>query len=69
MPARGNRMGFNRFNLSKVIEAGLTYRPLAVTAHDTLEYHLARPREQQENMRNGLPAERERALLEEWHRR
>jgi 2'-hydroxyisoflavone reductase len=67
MPARGDRVGFNRFNLSKVLNAGLTYRPLAVTAKDTLEYQLSRPKEEQQNMRNGLPADREQALLEEWH--
>lgn len=69
MPARGTYVGFNRFNLSKVLDAGLTYRPLAVTARDTLEYHLARPPEARDNLRNGLPAERERALLAEWHGR
>jgi 2'-hydroxyisoflavone reductase len=67
MPARGDRLGFNRFDLSKALTAGLTYRPLAVTARDTLEYQLGRPQEEQLNMRNGLPAERESELLREWH--
>ncbi len=68
MPARGDRVGFNRFDISKALSAGLTYRPLAVTAMDTLEYHFTRPDEEQLNMRNGLPAEREQELLDEWHR-
>lgn len=67
MPARGDRVGFNRFNISKALAAGLTFRPLAVTALDTLEYHLSRPAAERENLRNGLPGDRERELLAEWH--
>lgn len=67
MPARGNRVGFNRFDLTRSLEAGLTYRPLAVTAKDTLDYHLSRPAERRQQMRAGIPAERERELLDAWH--
>jgi 2'-hydroxyisoflavone reductase len=67
MPARGNRVGFNRFDLTRSLEAGLTYRPLAVTARDTLDYHLSRPAERRQQMRAGISAERERELLDAWH--
>jgi 2'-hydroxyisoflavone reductase len=67
MPARDNRVGFNRFDLTRSLEAGLTYRPLAVTARDTLDYHTSRPIERQQHMRAGISAKRERELLDAWH--
>jgi 2'-hydroxyisoflavone reductase len=67
MPARGNRAGFNRFELTRSLDMGITYRPLAVTAYDTLEYHKGRPAEQRERLRAGLAPERERELLAAWH--
>jgi len=69
MPARGNRVGFNRFDLTRSLQAGIKYRPLAVTAHDTLEYHYTRSPERRASLRNGLPEERERELLAAWHAR
>ncbi len=68
MPARGDRVGFNRWDLSRSLAAGLAYRPLAVTARDTLEYHKSRPLERQRDLRAGITAERETQLLAEWHR-
>jgi 2'-hydroxyisoflavone reductase len=46
-------------------EAGLTYRPFAETVRDTLAWARANP-EQSSNESWGLPAERERELLEAW---
>jgi nucleoside-diphosphate-sugar epimerase len=66
-PARGNRIGFQQFDLSRPLAAGLTYRPLAVTARDTLDYHYSRPKERQMELRAGLTPEREAELLQEWH--
>jgi 2'-hydroxyisoflavone reductase len=66
MPARGNRAGFQRFDLSKPLAHGIRYRPLAVTARDTLEFHRARPAERQQELRAGMDAERESKLLAEW---
>jgi 2'-hydroxyisoflavone reductase len=67
MPARGDRVGFNRFDLTRSLKLGITYRPLAVTAYDTLEYHNARPADQRARLRAGLESDRERALLAGWH--
>jgi 2'-hydroxyisoflavone reductase len=49
--------------------AGLTFRPLAVTSLDTLEWHLTRPAEQQAELRIGIEPEREREVLAAWHGR
>lgn len=67
-PTPGNE-GFARFDLTPEVEAGLTFRPLAVTARDTLEYHLSRPAERQAELRSGLSAEREVEVLRAWHAR
>ncbi len=69
MPPRGNRIGFQRFDLSRSLEQGLTYRPLAVTAKDTLDFHKSRPAERQAELRAGLPAAREAQVLAAWHAR
>ncbi len=68
MPARDDRVGFNRWDLSRPHAAGLKYRPLAVTARDTLVFHKSRPLERQQELRAGISAERETELLAEWHR-
>lgn len=69
MPARGNRAGFQRFDLTRPLSAGLTYRPLAVTARDTLEWHKTRPMERQQDLNAGITAEQEAELLAAWHNR
>jgi 2'-hydroxyisoflavone reductase len=56
-------------SIERALAAGLTYRPLAVTAHDTIEWNKTRPVEQRENPRAGMSRDRERELLEAWHRR
>ena len=61
--------GFARFDLTPEIEAGLTFRPLAVTARDTLEYHFSRSPERQANLRAGISADREAEVLAAWHAR
>jgi len=59
--------GFARFDLTPEIEAGLTFRPLATTAADTLDYHLSRPESRRREFRPGLTAEREAEVLRAWH--
>lgn len=67
MPARGRNLGFARFDLTPEVQAGLTFRPLAVTTADTLAWWAAQPPERQV-LKTGLTAERETALLAEWAR-
>jgi 2'-hydroxyisoflavone reductase len=61
--------GFARFDLTPEVEAGLTFRPLAVTASETLDYHFSRPPERQASLRAGLSMEREAEVLAAWHAR
>jgi len=67
MPPGPGREGFARFDLTPEVERGLTFRPLAVTAKETLDYHFARPQEEQENLRAGVLPEREAEVLAAWH--
>jgi len=59
---------FSSVDNSLAITSGLTFRPLAVTATDTLEWHLTRPAEQQEELRIGIKPDREKRLLAAWHK-
>ena len=60
--------GFARFDLTPEVEAGLTFRPLADTARDTLEYHFSRPPERQADLRAGTTPEQEAEVLAAWQR-
>ena len=51
----------------KAVDAGLTYRPIPVTARDTLEWDKTRPAEQRANRRFGWSRDREREVLDAWH--
>lgn len=59
--------GFARFDLSREVAAGLTFRSLADTTAATLEYHHSRPEERRANLRAGASAAREREVLDAWH--
>ncbi len=69
MPARDGREGFGRFDISREVALGLTFRPLAVTARDTLDYYHAQPEERQRELRAGITPERETEVLRLWHER
>ena len=66
-PAEPGNEGFARFDLTREIAAGLTFRTLADTASSTLAYHRSRPPERQARLRAGLTAEREAEVLAAWH--
>ncbi len=54
-------------SVRRAVEAGLTYRPLADTALDTLRYHESRPEEERNDMQAGISPEREQEVLAAWH--
>ena len=53
-------------SVARAVEAGLTFRPLAVTALDTLEYQKGRPEEERMDPQAGISPEREREVLALW---
>jgi 2'-hydroxyisoflavone reductase len=61
VPDTPEEAGFSKVDVSRAIAAGLTFRPLAETVHDTLEWEKTRPAEYE--WRAGLKPEREAELL------
>jgi 2'-hydroxyisoflavone reductase len=61
--------GFMDVSVARAMAKGLTYRPFADTARDTLAWFKAFPAERQQAMRAGLKPEREAELLAAWHAR
>lgn len=53
-------------SVERAVEAGLTFRPLAVTAFDTLAWDRSRPPDERRNRQAGLTRARERELLDAW---
>ncbi len=67
VPPRGEEAGFSRVSVSRALAEGLTFRPLAETARDTLAWFKNLPDARRAKMQAGLTAERERAVLAAWH--
>ncbi len=68
VPPIGRTAGFARVICKKAYDVGLTFRPLADTAHATLNWYRTRPAAEQEKARAGLAPDREAAVLAAWHR-
>ena len=69
-PPVGRTAGYQRRSAAKALTKGLTFRPLAVTAKDTLDWHKSRP--EAERMKtlngeiNGIGMKREAEVLAAW---
>jgi 2'-hydroxyisoflavone reductase len=66
VPGHGDTAGFARRDIRKAIAAGLTFRPLATTAADTLTWFKTQPDARQAKLRAGLAPDREAELLAKW---
>lgn len=69
VPGSGETAGFGRVSNARAVATGLTFRPLATTARDTLAFWNALPPERRAQPRAGLSAEREAAALAAWRAR
>ena len=56
LPPTGATAGFLRRNNDRAVKAGLTFRPLAVTASETLAWHKTRPEAEQKATSEGAIA-------------
>jgi 2'-hydroxyisoflavone reductase len=63
IPGEGETFGFHRRDNRRAIAVGLAYRPLPLTAADTLAWFRTLPSERQTKLRAGVTAEREAELL------
>jgi 2'-hydroxyisoflavone reductase len=62
----GPQAAFAAVNVSKAFANGLTVRPLADTAKDTLDWYHKQPPKTQEQLRAGIAPEKEQAVLAAW---
>jgi 2'-hydroxyisoflavone reductase len=68
VPSKGEEGGLSRTSIKKALAAGLTFRPLDLTARDTLAWFKTLPADRQANLKAGLKPEREAEVLAEWHK-
>jgi 2'-hydroxyisoflavone reductase len=66
VPGAGETAGFARRDIRRALAAGLTFRPLTVTAADALAWFKTLPPDRQTRLKAGLTPERETALLAAW---
>ena len=67
VPPRGEEGGMGRINIQRAVGKGLTFRPLATTARDTLAWFKSQPPERQK-LKAGITPEREAEVLAAWHK-
>ena len=65
----GDELGLARTNINRALAKGLTFRPLAETARDTLAWFKSLPQDRQSKIHAGLALEREAEVLAAWHKR
>ncbi len=65
----GDELGLSRTKIDRALAKGLTFRPLAQTARDTLAWFKSLPQERQSKLRAGLTPEREAEVLAAWHKK
>lgn len=67
IPPVGETAGFSRVSIRRALEKGLTFRPIAETSRDTLEWFRTLPAERQAELKAGIKPEREAEVLAAWH--
>jgi nucleoside-diphosphate-sugar epimerase len=66
IPPRGEEAGGNQVSNQRALGKGLTFRPLAETARDTLAWFKTLPQDRQSHLKAGLTSEREAEVLAAW---
>src|SRR5438445_6744159 len=65
----GKESGLARAKIDRALSKGLTFRPLAETARDTLAWFKSLPQDRQAKLRAGLTLDREREVLDAWKKK
>jgi 2'-hydroxyisoflavone reductase len=68
-PPSGDTAGFADQSIRRALDQGLTFRPLADTARETLAWFKTQPAARQASLHAGLKPEREIAVLAAWQAR
>jgi 2'-hydroxyisoflavone reductase len=66
VPAQGDTAGASQRSNARALGAGLSFRPLATTARDTLAWFRTLPADRQHELRAGIKPEREQQVLAAW---
>jgi len=69
VPADEENKGFSRRSIKRALDAGLTFRPLAVTTLDLMTWFHALPEARQNALKAGIKADREAQVLAAWKAR
>jgi nucleoside-diphosphate-sugar epimerase len=69
VPGTGDTAGFSRHSNKRALAAGLSFRPLARTTLDTLDWFRTLAMDRQADLHAGLKAEREDQVLAAWRAR
>jgi len=64
----GDESGMARTSITRALGKGLTFRPLAETARDTLAWFKSQPQDRQSKLRAGLTPGREAEVLAAWRK-
>jgi 2'-hydroxyisoflavone reductase len=65
----GKDSGLARTNISRALSKGLTFRPLADTARETLAWFKSLPQDRQSKLHAGITPEREAEVLAAWKKK
>ncbi len=68
IPPTGEEAGASQVSNKRALAKGLTFRPLAETARDTLSWFKSQPAERQAKLKAGITPEREKEVLAAWHK-
>jgi 2'-hydroxyisoflavone reductase len=66
VPGEGESAGFAKRSIRRAVAAGLAFRPLAITAKDTLDWFKRQPADRQATWKAGLSTARASELLSTW---
>jgi 2'-hydroxyisoflavone reductase len=66
VPATGDTAGFGLRSNRRAVAAGLSFRPLATTAKETLAWWREQPADRQAKLRAGIAPDREAQVLTAW---
>jgi len=69
LPPEGDTAGFSQRSIARALAQGLRFRPFADTVKATLAFYEQQSDERKAQLRAGLAAERERAVLAAWKAR
>lgn len=69
IPPDGEAAGFHRRDVSRAVKAGLTFRPVEVTARSTIEWYNSLPSDLQSKVVPPMLGDKEQQVLEAWHKK